>query len=132
MNDFLSFGKTILFGALLLFCGYLLYKVIRYLAIFVYDVQNAARMVYLRVIQTRGDSKVDRENNKELAKDMKEKIGRMTQIYNNVYKLGQASFYESILSFLVKKPKVTLTIAYVDGKVEFIIGVYPEFRKIIE
>jgi hypothetical protein len=31
-------------------------------------------MVYLRVLQTRGDSKVDREANKELAKDMKEKI----------------------------------------------------------
>lgn len=102
------------------------------MAIFVYDVQNAGRMIYLRVIQTRGDSKVDRENSKELAKDMKEKIGRMTQIYNNVYKLGQASFYESILATLVKKPKVTLTISYVEGKLEFIIGVYPEFRKIIE
>jgi hypothetical protein len=89
-------------------------------------------MVHLRVLQTRGDSKIDREANKELAKDMKEKIWRMSQVYNNLYKMWEASFYESILSSLVKKPKVTLTIAYEHGQVEFIIGVYPEFRAIVE
>ena len=54
---------------------------------FLYDVVNAKRIVYLRVLQTRGDSKVDREASKELAKDMKEKISRMTQVYNNMYNL---------------------------------------------
>ena len=44
-------------------------------------------MIYLKVLQTRGDSKVDREVSKELAKDMKEKIARMSQVYNNLYKL---------------------------------------------
>lgn len=116
----------------LLFLGVLLYKMIKYCVVFFYDVWNVDRMVYLRVLQTRGDSKVDREVSKELAKDMKEKIARMSQVYNNIYKLGEASFYESILSFLVKKPKVVLTLAYEDGKLEFIIGVYPEFRAIVE
>ena len=99
----------------------MLYKTIRYFVIFLYDVRNADRMIYLRVLQTRGDSKVDREANKELDKDMKEKISRMSQVYNNLYKLGEASFYESILSFLVKKPKVTLTISYENSKIEFIV-----------
>lgn len=100
--------------------------------IFLYDVANADRMLYLKVLQTRGDSKQDREVSKELAKDMKEKISRMSQVYNNLYKLGEASLYESLLSMFVKKPKVTLIIAYEGGKVEFIIGVYPEFRAVVE
>jgi hypothetical protein len=72
---------------MLLFVGYALYKTIRYFCVFLYDVINAKRIVYLRVLQTRGDSKVDRDANKELAKDMKEKISRMTQVYNNMYNL---------------------------------------------
>lgn len=41
---------------------------------FLYDVFNSPRMVYLKVTMSRGDGKVDREQEKELAKDMKEKI----------------------------------------------------------
>ena len=72
---------------MLLFIGFLLYKAIRYCVVFFYDVWNANRIIYLKVLQTRGDSKVDREVSKELAKDMKEKIARMSQVYNNLYKL---------------------------------------------
>lgn len=127
-----TFAKDVGILLLLLFSAYLLYKIIRYCAIFFYDIWNAHRIIYLRVLQTRGDSKVDRDANKELAKDMKEKISRMSQVYNNMYSLWEASFYESVLSFLVKKPKVSLIISYEDGKVEFILWVYPEFRSIVE
>ena len=100
--------------------------------VFAYDVINAKRIVYLRVLQTRGDSKVDREAQKELAKDMKEKLSRMTQIYNNLYKLGETSSYESLLSWLFHKPKITLVLSYENGQIEFIVGVYPEFQAILE
>lgn len=132
MNTAITFMKNAGIILLLLFIGFLLYKTIRYCVVFFYDVWNANRMIYLKVLQTRGDSKIDRDVSKELAKDMKEKISRMSQVYNNLYKLGEASFYESILSILVKKPKVALTISYEEGKVEFIIWVYPEFRAIVE
>jgi hypothetical protein len=39
-----------------------------------YDMINAHRIIYLRVMVPRGDTKSDREREKELAKDMKEKI----------------------------------------------------------
>lgn len=51
-----------------------LWKIIRYVVPFLYDVMNAGRVVYLKVLLPRGDSKLDREQSKELAKDMKEKI----------------------------------------------------------
>ncbi len=64
-----TLGKNIGILLMLLFIWYLLYKAIRYVTIFLYDVRNSDRMVHLRVLQTRGDSKIDREANKELAKD---------------------------------------------------------------
>lgn len=87
MTNVVTFAKNAGVLLLLLFVGFLLYKVIRYCVVFFYDVWNANRMIYLKVLQTRGDSKVDREVSKELAKDMKEKISRMSQVYNNLYKL---------------------------------------------
>jgi len=41
---------------------------------FFYDVFNSGRIIYLKILLPRGQSKLDREQEKELAKDMKEKI----------------------------------------------------------
>ena len=131
-NTLLLRSKSLLLIFALCFLGFLLYKIIRYLAIFFYDVLNAHRLVYLKVLQTRWDSKVDREANKELAKDMKEKISRMSQVYNNMYKLWQSSFYESILAFLLHKPKINLIMSYEEGQIEFILWIYPEYQDIVE
>jgi hypothetical protein len=54
---------------------------------FCYDVLNANRIVYLKVILPRNDAKSDREQEKDIAKDMKEKIGRMSQVFHNAHKL---------------------------------------------
>jgi hypothetical protein len=52
-----------------------------------YDVLNANRIQYVRVMLPRGDSKNDREREKELAKDMKEKIGRMSQVFSSLHRI---------------------------------------------
>jgi hypothetical protein len=54
---------------------------------FCYDVFNARRIVYLKIILPRNDAKSDREQEKEIAKDMKEKIGRMSQVFHNIHKV---------------------------------------------
>lgn len=48
--------------------------IVKRMMIFFYDVFNARRIIYLKVLLPRGQSKLDREQEKELAKDMKEKI----------------------------------------------------------
>lgn len=61
---------------------------------FFYDVFNSGRIIYLKVLSPRGQSKLDREQEKELAKDMKEKIGRMGQVFHNFHKVGNLSTKE--------------------------------------
>jgi len=107
-------------------------KFVKYLMAFIYDVISVKRIVYLKVIQPRWDWKSDREQEKEIAKDMKEKIGRMSQVYQNIYKLGQLSFMDGIMNFLFKKPKLTLMVHYENWQIVFLVWVYPEYQKIVE
>ena len=86
----------------------------------------------MKVLQTRGESKSEREVQKELAKDMKEKISRMSQVYNNLHKLGELSAKDSIMRTLFKKPKITLIFQYEEGMLNFILATYPEYQSILE
>jgi hypothetical protein len=62
----------------------------------------------------RGDSKNDREREKELAKDMKEKIGRMSQVFSSLHRIGQLSSWEIIMQYLFNKPKMSFILHYED------------------
>lgn len=93
---------------------------------------NANRVLYLKVILPRNDAKSDREQEKEIAKDMKEKIGRMAQVFHNVHKLGDLSTKDTLMKWLFNKPKLNIIYQYEDGQISFIIGVYPEYQKILE
>jgi len=97
-----------------------------------YDVLNTHRIQYVKVILPRSDSKSDREREKEVAKDMKEKIGRMSQVYTSLHKMGNLSFMDNIMRWLFDKPKMSFIMHYEDGLLSFIVGVYPEYRKIVE
>ena len=107
-------------------------KMIRYLFEFLYDVINAHRVIFLHIILPRGDDKISREQEKDVAKDMKEKISRMGQVYDALHKLGQSSFAESTLRAIFHKPKVTLVLHYEHGLLHFYVSSYPEYRKVVE
>jgi hypothetical protein len=54
-------------------------------------------MIFIKVLLPKGDGKTDREQEKEIAKDMKEKIGRMTQLYNSLHKISALSTREKMM-----------------------------------
>jgi len=87
-------------------------KIIKYLLEFAYDVVNSQRMVFFKVVSPRGDSKSDREREKELAKDMKEKISRMSQVYRSLHKIGKLSLKDNVMRWLFGKPKISLVLQY--------------------
>lgn len=107
-------------------------KAFQYFLVVIYDVLNARRIEYVRVMLPRGDSKNDREREKELAKDMKEKIGRMSQVYSSLHKMGELSFADNVMRWLFDKPKMSFILHYEDGLLSFIVWVYPEYKKIVE
>ncbi|MBP7842371.1 hypothetical protein KA037_07120 [Patescibacteria group bacterium] len=80
----------------------------------------------------RGEGKVDREENKEIAKDMKEKIGRMGQVFANLSKLGSLNTWDGLQNLIFKKPKISFMYHYEDGKLFFYVATYNEYTHIIE
>jgi hypothetical protein len=56
----------------------------------------------------------------------------MAQVFHNMHKLGQLSTRDSMLSAVFFKPKVSLIYHYEDGVMSFIMGIYPEYQKIVE
>jgi len=96
-----------------------------------YAFLNNHRMMYLKVLVPRWDSKTDREQAKEIAKDMKEKISRMTQVYLNLHKLWQLSISEKFMYSIFRKPRITMMYHYENGMMSFIVWCYPEYKEIV-
>lgn len=109
-----------------------LWKSIGYLMEFIYDLRNKNRIVYMKIMLPRADSKADREVAKELAKDMKEKIWRMSQVYSSLHKLGHLSVNDNVMRWFFGKAKISFMLHYEEGRVWFIMATYPEYKKILE
>ncbi|MCS6983478.1 MAG: TraM recognition domain-containing protein [Candidatus Absconditabacterales bacterium] len=104
----------------------------KYLFELLYDVINAHRLVFMKIVLTREDTKVDREVQKELSKDLKEKISRMTQVYQNIHKIGDLGIFDTIMNLFFKKPKLVTMLHYDDGSLSFYVATYPEYKPIVE
>ncbi len=124
--------KFIWVAFLLLLAAIFAWKFFKYLFSFLYDVFNVRRIEYLKVTLPRGDSKEEREIQKEIAKDMHEKISRMSQVYRNLHKLWEVSFADVLLAFIFSKPKFSIALHYENWLVNFVFGIYPEYRNILE
>lgn len=97
-----------------------------------YAFLNNNRMIYIKVLIPKWDSKWDRERAKEIAKDMKEKIGRMSQVYTNMHKLWRLSISDKFKKKIFHKPKVVLMCHYEKWQLYYIIWVFAEYKKIVE
>ena len=128
----LYYAKIVWLTIVAIFLIIVFWKVIRYIFSFLYDVFNKHRMVYMKVIMPRLDTKLDREREKDIAKDMKEKIWRMAQVYRGIHKIGSLSVMDNVLTFFFDKAKFDLAYYYKDGSLFFIVGTYPEYQKVIE
>lgn len=127
-----EYGQYALNGLFIFVSILIVLIIIKNMLRFFYDVFNSRRIIYLKVLLPRGQSKLDREQEKELAKDMKEKIGRMGQVFHNFHKVGNLSTKESFMKTLFDKPKTTLIYNYEDGILNFIVATYPEYQQLLE
>lgn len=118
---------------LVLICimAYVIWKFTRVWLKFLYIFANFHRIKYYKVTLPRAEGKNDREDQKDLAKDMKEKIGRMWQVYTNLGKLGTLSAKDEIMRWLFQKPKVSFIYHYEKGQLFFIVATYPEYESIV-
>jgi hypothetical protein len=107
-------------GLLVIFLAWLLWRFTKIGFKFLYIFANNHRMRYYKILLPRNDSKSDRDEQKDLAKDMKEKIGRMTQVYMNLSRLGKLNSWDKFMNFMFNKPRVSFIYHYENGQLFFV------------
>ena len=121
-----------LYWVLALFGFWIIMAIMKRVFRYIYSFCNNHRMIFIKVLLPKGDGKTDREQEKEIAKDMKEKIGRMTQLYNSLHKISALSTREKMMHKLFWKQKLVMIYQYENGELHFIIWTYPEYQNILE
>ena len=99
---------------------------------YAYAFLNAHRIVFLKVLLPRWDAKSDREQEKEIAKDMKEKIWRMSQVLWNLHKMNEVSVYEKLMQFFFGKHKLVFVYQYEQWQLSCLVWTYPEYQNMVE
>lgn len=56
----------------------------------------------------------------------------MAQVFHNIHKLGELSTKDTLMKTIFYKPKTTFMLHYEEGLLYFIIGIYPEYERIVE
>ena len=127
-----TIGTYLGYFFLTLLCLGLIIGIIKNTLRYIYSFYNTRRMTFIKVLLPKSDGKTDREQEKEIAKDMKEKIWRMSQLYNGLHKISELSTWEKLMHRLFGKQKIVFIYQYEEGQLSFIVGSYPEYQNIIE
>lgn len=63
---------------------------------------------------------------------MKEKIGRMSQVYRGIHSRSMLTIRDNILSYIFNDYKFQLVMQYEKGQLALLIGCYPDHAQGIE
>ena len=126
------FGKCILMLFVVIILLGLFTRMLKVFLRYLYWFCNAHRIIFLKVLLPRWDGKSDREQEKEIAKDMKEKIGRMSQVLWNLHKMNEVSTYEKLMQYFFEKQKLVFIYQYENGQISCLIWTYPEYQEMVE
>ena len=99
---------------------------------YMYAFLNTRRLIFLKVLLPRWDGKSDREQEKEIAKDMKEKIWRMSQVLWNLHKMNEVSTHEKLMQFFFGKQRLIFVYQYEQWQLSCIVWTYPEYQDMVE
>ena len=115
----------------LILCG-ILKRVMNNLLRYMYAFLNTRRLIFLKLLLPRWDAKSDREQEKEIAKDMKEKIWRMSQVLWNLHKMNEVSVHEKIMQTFFGKQRLIFIYQYEQWQISCIVWTYPEYQDMVE
>lgn len=125
-------GKWILVFLVVIILFSMFVRLLKTFLRYLYWFCNAHRIIFLKVLLPRWDGKSDREQEKEIAKDMKEKIGRMSQVLWNLHKMNEVSTYEKMMQHFFGKQKLVFIYQYENGQLSCLVWTYPEYQDMVE
>lgn len=97
---------------------------------YAYEARQAKKLVYLKVMLPRNDSKIDKEQ--QTKKDFREKVAIMHQLYRSLWEIRQLNLQNMIRVFLFKVDKLSFELVLENQQLAFYVVTNPYFQSIVE
>ena len=93
-------------------------------------VKWSKKLVYMRITLPRAETQKDKE--KQVEKDFREKIGIMEQFYRNIHEIRELNFRNRVRNFIFDLDVVSFELVAQNKLVEFYVVTYSHYRELIE
>jgi len=97
---------------------------------FVYAMRQSKKLISLKVIQPRGDSKIDQE--KRTDKDFKEKMAVMEQLYRALWEVRSLTIWQTLHFWFFRYLTISMEMFIDKGELKFYVVTQPKFASIVE
>lgn len=122
--------KNIVWWALTILIGWFVFKYLIALFRYIVAIYRTKSLIYMRVTLPRADTQKDKE--KQVEKDFREKIGIMDQFYRNIHEIRELSLGYKIRNFIFNLDVVSFEMVAMNKQLDFYVVTYPHFEGLIE
>jgi hypothetical protein len=122
-NTFLAFLATFIIS-------WILWEVFKWIIFYFLEFRRAKKLVYMRIMLPRNDTKIDKEQ--QTKKDFREKVAIMHQLYRSLWEIRQLNLINMLRSHVFKTDKMSFELVLENQELNFYITTFPYYRNIIE
>lgn len=125
-----SFGENALNVIITLLLAYIVFRFLKRVFYLLLDAHSKKKLVFMKVILSRSDSKIDREQ--QTKKDFKEVVAIMQQLYRALYEIGELNIWNKLRSKIFKLDRMSFEMYLEDRELFFYVVTYPYYQSIVE
>ncbi len=131
INAQMEWWQIITHGVFLALDIYTLFVLIRFTIRYIHDRKEEGRLIHMRVILPKNDSKLD--NEKRTDKDFKEQIGKAEQFYRALHETRDLNLYNVFIKrWIWGKPQISFELQFEEQELSFVIVCDPYYKSIIQ
>ncbi|MFC1600121.1 type IV secretory system conjugative DNA transfer family protein [Patescibacteria group bacterium] len=97
---------------------------------YIFAIKWSKNLVYMRITLPRAETQKDKD--KQVEKDFREKIGIMEQFYRNIHEIRELNYKNKIRNFIFDLDIVSFELIAKNKLVEFYVVTYDHYRELIE
>ncbi len=110
--------------------GYLAWRSAKYQVRFCYAWWQSGKLIAMKVLLPRSDSKIDQEKRTE--KDFKEKVAIMEQLYRALWEVRSLTFWQGIHFWIFRYATISFEMILEKGELSFFVITQPSLISIVE
>ncbi|MFA6039164.1 MAG: type IV secretory system conjugative DNA transfer family protein [Candidatus Peribacteraceae bacterium] len=117
-------------NTLIILTAYMLWRWLKYTVRFTYALWMGKRLVSMKVMLPRTESKIDQEKRTE--KDFKEKVAIMEQLYRALWEVKSLTFWQHMHFWIFRYATISFELYVEHGELTFYVLMQPSLASIVE